>query len=252
MRNLNELDKYRIEHWMPQTERSGAFKVFVGGRSFLVLASVDRIGEDGRWEHIAVTPSNTKRNTCPSWEEMAAIKDMFFKPEDECIQYHPKRSRNINSRDLCLHIWRPEDENLRYPDPARVQTIEERDRHLEDLWAEFSDVPMDPDTECIEDDFLDFPHGTHREEIWHWFDARYSKGVYHLLYGSGGVDRTDETARLVYLQTLCEECESYDCAYNDGKGECRFSLVRGREPKITEEDGCVDGVTDLFSEVGKK
>ena len=26
--------------------------------------------------------------------------------------------------------------------------------------------------------------GIHREEIWHWFDVRHSKGVAYLLYGS--------------------------------------------------------------------
>ena len=41
---------------------------------------------------------------------------------------------------------------------------------------------MNPETERMEEDFLCFPIGTHREEIWHWFDERHSKGVYYLLY----------------------------------------------------------------------
>ena len=55
------------------------------------------------------------------------------------------------------------------------------DDQLEELWAVFEDIPMDPETEKIEDDFLNFPVGTHREEIWHWFDERYSKGVHTLM-----------------------------------------------------------------------
>lgn len=243
MKNLKELDQYRIKHWMPQTEKSGAFKVFVGGRSFLVLASVDNIGEDGLWEHISVTPCSLKRKTCPTWEEMAAIKDMFFDAEDECIQYHPKHSRYVNYHGLCLHIWRPVDENLRYPDKARVQTLEERDRYLEQLWAEFADVPMDPDTECIEEDFLGFPHGTHREEIWKWFDERYSKGVHYLIYGFDGVDRTSQTTMLLYYTSLCDDCETKSCAYNVA-GQCRYPMVHHRVPIITEEDGCTSGVID--------
>lgn len=62
-------------------------------------------------------------------------------------------------------------------------TPEERDRYLESLWHAFDDVPMDPMTECIETDFLCFPNGTHREDIWHWFDGRHSKGVAYLLNG---------------------------------------------------------------------
>lgn len=65
----------------------------------------------------------------------------------------------------------------------KYSTIAERDKELESLWADLEDVPMDPTTETIETDFLDFGAGTHREEIWKWFDERHSKGVYYLLYG---------------------------------------------------------------------
>ena len=239
MKNLHELDKYRVKHWMPQTDHSGAFKVYVGGRSFCVLASVDDIGEEGKWEHISVTPGNLRRQTCPTWEEMAAIKDMFFFPEEECIEYHPKRSRYVNMQSFCLHIWRPADGNLRYPDMKEIPTIAKRDAQLEELWSQFEDVPMDPETERIEEDFYCFPHGTPREEIWHWFDERYSGGVYSLLYNDG-VDNTDTIAKLVYLYGECFDCDTKACGLNDG-GTCKFPLVHGRLPKITEEDGCTEG-----------
>ena len=45
------------------------------------------------------------------------------------------------------------------------------------MWASFADVPMDPETECIEEKFMGWEPGTSREEIWHWFDERHSKGV---------------------------------------------------------------------------
>lgn len=38
------------------------------------------------------------------------------------------------------------------------------------LWSEFGDIPMDPETECIEIPWRDFEAGTHREDIWHWFE----------------------------------------------------------------------------------
>ena len=57
------------------------------------------------------------------------------------------------------------------------------DEQLEAFWTQFGAIPMDPETERMEDDFLCFPRGTHREEIWHWFDKRHSKGVVYLLYG---------------------------------------------------------------------
>lgn len=58
-----------------------------------------------------------------------------------------------------------------------------RDAALEEIWQQLTDVPMDPETECLEAPFYDWPAGTHREEIWHWFDELHSKGVAHLLYG---------------------------------------------------------------------
>lgn len=51
------------------------------------------------------------------------------------------------------------------------------------LWDEFGDITMDPETELMEEPFLHFPAGTHREEIWEWFDKVYPKGVHALLYG---------------------------------------------------------------------
>lgn len=239
MRNLNELDKYRIKHpfgWDGPT--SGTFKVFVDGRSFMVIASVDDCGKDGLMEHISVTPKNQKR--CPTWDEMAAIKDMFFLPEEECVQFHPKRSEYVNHHQFCLHIWRPVNGSLKQPQMATggMATLAYRDAQLEELWVQLGDVPMDPDTEKIEEDFLHFPHGTDREDIWHWFDERHSKGVAYLLYGDG-VDRTDRTAMLTYYNTLCFDCESKDCAFNCC-GECRYPLVEHRVPAITDEDGCLE------------
>lgn len=67
--------------------------------------------------------------------------------------------------------------------PFVFATLNERDAELERLWAEFGDVPMNPETECMEAPFLGFPAGAHREEIWHWFDERHSKGVSYLLNG---------------------------------------------------------------------
>ncbi len=121
---------------------------------------------------------------------------------------------------------------------GEIDTLRERDEALEELWGQFTDISMNPKTECIEEPFLGFPAGTDREDIWHWFDRRHSKGVAYLLYGDG-IDRTDQIAKLVYLKQLCIECESQTCQYNHG-GECRFALVHERKARITDYDGCID------------
>ena len=48
---------------------------------------------------------------------------------------------------------------------------------VKELWADFGDVPMDPETECIEDFWGRFIPGDHREEIWHWFEKTFHVSV---------------------------------------------------------------------------
>ena len=94
---------------------------------------------------------------------------------------------------------------------VKFMPLKQRDVELEKLWDEFADVPMNPDTEKMEGAFLHFPAGTPREDIWHWFDERYSKGVAALLYGRGE-DNTATIATLAYQNELCCECDSELCA----------------------------------------
>lgn len=60
---------------------------------------------------------------------------------------------------------------------------------LEKAWIELGDIPVDED-ERIElqfsvvvdaENFALFGVGTHREEIWHWFDEQYPHGVAYLM-----------------------------------------------------------------------
>jgi hypothetical protein len=115
-----------------------------------------------------------------------------------------------------------------------IPTLAERDAELERLWTDIEDVPFDPETETFEEPILGFPAGTPREDVWHWFDERHSKGVAYLLYG----DTTERTN-----EKLCFECTSVLCAYNH-IGECRFAMVHEHLPHFTENDGCTQGCID--------
>lgn len=55
------------------------------------------------------------------------------------------------------------------------------DNQLEELWSILGAVPVNDNDETVER-FIDFPPGTLKEKIWHWFDERHSKGVYALMY----------------------------------------------------------------------
>lgn len=144
-------------------------------------------------------------------------------------------------------IWTCEEEWSLYEgtarDPGPIPTIEETDHRLEKIWAEFGDIPINPETGTTEEDFHGFPAGTSREEIWRWFDECHSRGVAHLFCSSDGTDRTDDVARYCFRRTLCEECSSGLCIFNP-EGVCLFPLLYGKAPMLTEEDGCLSSVYD--------
>lgn len=149
-----------------------------------------------------------------------------------------ERSKALKALELIRDRISTESYEAVHEGLTEIEMLRDRDEELENLWEKFGDIPMDPETECIEEPFLYWGSGIHREEIWHWFDQRHSKGVAYLLYGSAE-NYVAETKRLYALSKLCFECESRSCQYNHD-GECRFALVHERKPRITEEDGCVD------------
>ena len=119
-----------------------------------------------------------------------------------------------------------------------IESLQERDEDLEELWRELWMVPVDKVSGRIEKPFMGWKPGTHREEIDQWFDARHSMGLVYLRYGDE-FSRTPEDIRLLGLRDLCFECGSAACHYNH-QGECRFPLVHERAPRINDQDGCVD------------
>ena len=52
---------------------------------------------------------------------------------------------------------------------------------VEELWDNLADVPIDPETEELDEPYYIWPKGTDKEDIWHWFDEHHSKGVAYLL-----------------------------------------------------------------------
>lgn len=58
---------------------------------------------------------------------------------------------------------------------------ESEDSDIEELWGNLADVPIDPETEELDEPYYIWPKGTDKEDIWHWFDEHHSKGVAYLL-----------------------------------------------------------------------
>ena len=55
------------------------------------------------WEHVSI--STEKR--CPTWNEMCFVKELFWKDDEWCVQYHPAKEDYVNLNPYCLHIFRP-------------------------------------------------------------------------------------------------------------------------------------------------
>lgn len=115
MKDLSYLENYRLRdrereiYGINGDNGNGMFKVYINGKSFYVIAS-----NGGGWEHVSVHQKNGK---IPTWDEMCAIKNMFFKEEEVVVQYHPKKSEYVNIHDGCLHLWRPL--NVELPTPPK-------------------------------------------------------------------------------------------------------------------------------------
>lgn len=102
---------------------------------------------------------------------------------DHCGEYFcTKCFEERFSKDIYREMFREGDEML-CPDcyMEKLLSDEERDALLAKLWGEFGNVPINPETERIEERWQRFSAGTHREEIWKWFDYYHRKGVVALM-----------------------------------------------------------------------
>lgn len=89
---------------------NGAFQFRVGPLSVRVVVIVsdgtdwdhEKLGPTV-WEHVSVSC----QSRCPTWEEMDAVKRIFWRDDETVLQFHVPRSDHINVHDNCLHLWKP-------------------------------------------------------------------------------------------------------------------------------------------------
>lgn len=68
------------------------------------------------WDHVSVS----RRDRTPTWEEMARVKKMFFKDDETVMQLHVPISDHINCHPNCLHLWRPQEQEIPRPPSVMV------------------------------------------------------------------------------------------------------------------------------------
>lgn len=94
-------------------------------QTYALIISSD--GQQGSpWEHVSVRIGvggrGKKRMTerTPNWDEMCAIKKLFWR-DDECVvQFHPAESEYVNLHPHVLHLWKPTNQVLPTPPLALV------------------------------------------------------------------------------------------------------------------------------------
>lgn len=109
MKTMDEIRRDRRLQIKQVAEDGGSGWVTIRGKAMAVVFSWG-----GGWDHVSASFSNR----CPTWDEMCIAKDIFFRPDECCVQYHPAEKDYVNVFPYCLHIWRPQRVDL--PTPPKI------------------------------------------------------------------------------------------------------------------------------------
>lgn len=81
---------------------SGAFTFSPKFGVFLKIVS--SVGDETiPWEHVSVS----LKDRTPTWEEMCLVKDLFWRPDECVVQFHPPEAEYVNHHPFTLHLWKP-------------------------------------------------------------------------------------------------------------------------------------------------
>lgn len=103
-----EKHRVRLQGYPLGDATNGFFVVPLKHAQKLYVMVSDGLG----WEHVSVS----RKDRCPTWNEMNTIKDLCWDEDDVVIQYHPPKKDYVNNHPYCLHMWRPAGKNVPVPD----------------------------------------------------------------------------------------------------------------------------------------
>lgn len=93
-------------------EENGCGRLKLSDNQFVLVI----FSTGGGWEHV----SASRKDRCPTWDEMCQVKDFFFKPEECVIQFHPPQREYVNNHPFCLHLWKPIGKEIELPPSIMV------------------------------------------------------------------------------------------------------------------------------------
>lgn len=117
-------ERYRVIKGFLKSNASfgnnGAFQIPHPKISNYTLNCIVADGEG--WDHVSVTVTSLvkKVERCPTWEEMCFVKSLFWEDEESVMQLHPPKSQWVNNHPYCLHMWRPQSDNIPLPPSIMV------------------------------------------------------------------------------------------------------------------------------------
>ena len=59
------------------------------------------------WEHVSVYVVENGKEETPTWEEMRAVRALFWDPDDCVLQYYPAEGSGVDRQLHTIHLWRP-------------------------------------------------------------------------------------------------------------------------------------------------
>ena len=110
MRAYQEIAHMAVVHPVlgpPIPDQGGAFALW----GLAIIAS----WADG-WDHVSVS----RKDRCPTWDEMETVKRLFFSDDEIAMQLHVPPSDHINVHPYCLHLWRPHSADIPMPPKGMV------------------------------------------------------------------------------------------------------------------------------------
>lgn len=117
MVDLNALNRYRRvdkavrDHYGSLGDSEcGAFEIpsSIDLKPLFVIASVSET-----WDHVSVS----RQNRAPNQIELDQVFRLFFRPDEDAVQFFVPAADHVNIHENCLHLWRPR----RFPMPRPPQ-----------------------------------------------------------------------------------------------------------------------------------
>ena len=92
------LEQYRknVGCWFSPPQ--AMYGLFIIDNKIRIISS----GPGQEWEHVSVSLVDR----CPTWDEMAMVKNLFWGERETVLQFHPKKERYKNCHPYCLHLWK--------------------------------------------------------------------------------------------------------------------------------------------------